>query len=197
MIERGRQPDRLAGLGRLARPPAGDRVVDAEIAHDPQQGRDVGEPRHIAELERLVGQKARDHQRQGRVLGPRDRDRAVERRAAPDANAIHQDPPVMRVMNESYAGCQGSRLVGRLVALAGASPLARPSSSGGRRGLAAARLSLAAFQVFFQSRCEPVGFSCDLTSDMILATHRRHHQIKGSQTPLNQNISNGRWRPWH
>ena len=71
MIVRARQADRLAGLGRLPGPAAGDRVVDAEIAHDPQQGRDVGEPRHVAELKRLFRQQARDHQRQGRVLGAR------------------------------------------------------------------------------------------------------------------------------
>ena len=64
-----RQADRLPGLGRLAGPAAGDRVIDAEIAHDPQEGGDVREPRHIAELERLLGQEARDHERQGRILG--------------------------------------------------------------------------------------------------------------------------------
>ena len=88
----GRQPDRLAGLRRLAWASPGDGVVDAEMAHDPQQGRDVGEARHVAKLKRLFRQEARDHQRQGRVLGPGNRDRTVERRAAPYANAIHQDP---------------------------------------------------------------------------------------------------------
>ena len=53
---------------------------------------DVGEPRHVRQLERLVGEEARDHQRQGGVLRPRDRDRAVERRPAGDANAVHCFP---------------------------------------------------------------------------------------------------------
>jgi hypothetical protein len=65
----GGQADGLAGFGRLARAPARNGVVDPEIGHDPQQGCDVGEPRHVAELQRLLGEQAGDHQRQGRVLG--------------------------------------------------------------------------------------------------------------------------------
>ncbi|MDF2813019.1 MAG: hemA, partial [Microvirga sp.] len=94
----------------------------------------------------------------------------------------------MRVMNQSYAGCIARRLVGRLVALLCFAP--RPSLVvGGCRGLASARLHLAPLQVLFQSRGQPVKFPLRSHVGHVLATHRRHHQIKGSQTPLNQNIS--------
>src|SRR5262249_52987451 len=54
----------------------------------------VGKPRHVVENERLVGEQARDHQRQGGVLGARDRDRSVEPLAPVDANAVHAPSPV-------------------------------------------------------------------------------------------------------
>ena len=79
---------------RLARPLAADHDVDAVIAEDALQQADVGEPRHVVEDERLIGQQARDHQRQRGVLGAGDRDGAVERPAADDANAIHAPLPV-------------------------------------------------------------------------------------------------------
>ena len=63
------------------------------IAEDALQQAHVGEPRNVVEDERLVGEQARDHQRQRGVLGARDRDRAVELRAARDANAIHAPSP--------------------------------------------------------------------------------------------------------
>ena len=53
---------------------------------------DVGEPRHVVEDQRLLGQQARDHQRQRGVLRARDRNGAVEAVAADDANAIHYHP---------------------------------------------------------------------------------------------------------
>ena len=88
-----RNMQRLAGIGRLARPLAADRDVDAVIAEDALQRGDVGKPRHIVEDERLVGEETRDHQRQRSVLRARDRDRAVERPAADNANSIqHVDP---------------------------------------------------------------------------------------------------------
>ena len=91
-----RQADGLPRLGRLAGPLAGDHVVDAVIAEDAQKGGDIGEARHVGELERVLGEQARDHQRQGRVLGARDRNGAVQRHAAADLNAIHQMPPCCR-----------------------------------------------------------------------------------------------------
>ena len=59
------------------------------VAQNPLQLRDIGEPRHVVEDQRLVGQKARNHQWQRGILGPRNRNRAVELIAANDANAIH------------------------------------------------------------------------------------------------------------
>ena len=53
---------------------------------------DVGEPRHVVEDQRLVGEQARDHQRQRGVLRAGDRNGAVQRPAADDANAIHDAP---------------------------------------------------------------------------------------------------------
>ena len=46
----------------------------------------------LSRIERLVGEQARDHQRQRGVLRPRDRYGAVEALAADDANAIHHHP---------------------------------------------------------------------------------------------------------
>jgi hypothetical protein len=59
----------LPRLRGLAGPAAGNRVIDAEITHDSQERGDIGEPRHIAELQVLLRQKAGDHERQGRILG--------------------------------------------------------------------------------------------------------------------------------
>ena len=76
----------------VARALAGDHDVDAVIAEDALQQFDVGQPRHVVEDQRLVGQKARDHQRQRGVLGARDRDRAVQALTADNANSIHDAP---------------------------------------------------------------------------------------------------------
>jgi 5-aminolevulinate synthase len=45
------------------------------------------------------------------------------------------------------------------------------------------------FRFSFKAAASRAAFCCDLTSVKILATHRLNHQIKGSQTPLNRNIS--------
>ena len=42
--------------------------VDAVVAENALQLRDVGEPRHVVENERFFGQQPRDHQRQRRIL---------------------------------------------------------------------------------------------------------------------------------
>ena len=73
-------------LGALA----AHHVVDAVIGEDALQQRHVGEVGDVLQRQPLVGQKARDHQRQGGVLGAGDRDRADETAAADNANAIHQ-----------------------------------------------------------------------------------------------------------
>ena len=74
----GGDVQRLAVIGGLAGALAADHDVDAVIAEDALQQRDVGEPRHVVEDQRLVGEQARDHQGQRGVFRPRDRDRAVE-----------------------------------------------------------------------------------------------------------------------
>ena len=56
--------------------------VDAVVAENALQLRDVGKPRHVIEDQRLLGQKGCDHQRQRGILGARDRDGAVELVAA-------------------------------------------------------------------------------------------------------------------
>ena len=91
-MSRGRQFERLAGDAVLAGALAVDHAVDAVIAEDALEERDVGEARHVVEGQRLVGQEARDHQRQGGVLGAGNRDGAVQPGAADDANAIHDVP---------------------------------------------------------------------------------------------------------
>ncbi len=80
---------RLAVIGGLAGALAADHDVDAVIAEDALEQADVGEARHVVEDQGLLGEEARDHQRQRGVLGARDRDGAVERPAADDTNAIH------------------------------------------------------------------------------------------------------------
>ena len=88
----GRDVQGAAGIGIVARPLAGDHDVDAVIAEDALQQFDVGKPRHVVEDQRVLGQQARDHQRQRGVLGARYRDRAVEALTADDANPIHDAP---------------------------------------------------------------------------------------------------------
>ncbi len=73
---------RLAVVGGLAGAFAADRDVDAMVAEDAFQERHIGKARHVIERQGLVGQEARDHQRQRGVFRPRDRDRAVEPAAA-------------------------------------------------------------------------------------------------------------------
>ena len=89
----GRDVQRAAGIGIVARPLARDHDVDAVIAEDALQQFDVGQPRHIVEDQRVLGEQARDHERQRGVLGARYRDRAVEALPADDAYSIHVAPP--------------------------------------------------------------------------------------------------------
>ncbi len=85
--------DGLPGHDLLAGALALQRVVDAMVAEDPHQKVHVGQARNVLEGQRLVGQEARDHQRQGRVLGARNPDGPVERSSADHANAIHVSSP--------------------------------------------------------------------------------------------------------
>ena len=90
----GGDMERLAVILRFARTLAAHHDIDAVIAEDALEQIHVGKPRHVVENERLVGEQARDHQRQGGVLGAGDRNRSVEPLAPVDANAIHAPPPV-------------------------------------------------------------------------------------------------------
>jgi hypothetical protein len=85
----GRDVQRLAIILGLARALAAHHDVDAMVAEDALQERHIRQSRHVLENKRIVGQQARDHQRQRGVLGARDRDRAIELAAAADANSIH------------------------------------------------------------------------------------------------------------
>ena len=88
----GRDVQRLAVVLRFPAALAVDHDVDAVIAQDALEQIDVGEARDIVENECLVGEQARDHQRQGGILCAGDRDRSIEPLAAVNANAIHAAP---------------------------------------------------------------------------------------------------------
>ena len=93
-------PSYWVSPGRL--PPHHD--VDAVVAEDALQQVDVGEPRHVVEHQRLIGEQARDHQRQGGVLGAGDRDRAV---AAAGRRRCECDPcPVPRSGKRRRSLCE-------------------------------------------------------------------------------------------
>ena len=89
----GGDVERLTVVLGFARTLAAHHDIDAVIAEDALEQIHVGKPRHVVENERLVGEQARDHQRQGGVLGAGDRNRSVEPLAPVDANAIHAPSP--------------------------------------------------------------------------------------------------------
>src|SRR5271155_1986586 len=89
----------MRGLSRsslLARPLAIDRPVDAVVAEDLDELADVSQPRQILQRQRLIGQQRRDHQRQRGVLGPRNRNRALQLGAPANLYAIHRPRPSPR-----------------------------------------------------------------------------------------------------
>jgi hypothetical protein len=88
-----RLPLIFAIAGALAR----GHDIDAVIAEDALQLRDIGQPRHVVENERFLGQQTRDHQRQRGILGARDGNGAVERASADDANAVHAKAFLLRI----------------------------------------------------------------------------------------------------
>ncbi len=110
----------LAVAGALADALAGNGDVDAVIAEDAAEQRDVGEARHAVERQRLAGEQAGDHQGQRSVLGTADGYGAVQALAADNADTIHDDV--------------GSLARSRPLAPAN-SPFGRPTSSlGGAAG---------------------------------------------------------------
>ena len=62
---------------------------DAVLAKQVRHGPDIGEIGQVGEDQRLGGQKAGGHQRQGGVFGAADRNRAGKRRTTANQNAVH------------------------------------------------------------------------------------------------------------
>jgi hypothetical protein len=79
----------LAVIGGLTGAFATHHDVDAVIAENAFEQGHIGQPRHIVEDQSLLGEQARDHQRQRGVFRSGNRNRAVEGAAADDTNAIH------------------------------------------------------------------------------------------------------------
>ena len=84
--------DGAALIGVIAGPLAGNHHVHAMVAENALELDDVGQPRNIVEDQGLFGQQARDHQRQCRVLGARDRNRAIQTLSADYAYPVHARP---------------------------------------------------------------------------------------------------------
>ena len=78
----------LAGVLVVAGALAGNHDVHAVIAKDVLQEADVREARHVVEDQLLLAKQARDHERQGGILRPRNGDRAVQGAAAVDPDAV-------------------------------------------------------------------------------------------------------------
>ena len=93
----GGQVNRLTGQRLTARSLAVHGHVGAVIADDAQQQIDIGQPRHVAQCQLLVGQQRGDHQRQRGVLGARDRDRAGKLLAATNADTVHEGSQFSKV----------------------------------------------------------------------------------------------------
>src|SRR5471030_3408839 len=88
----GRDVQRAPAIRVVARAFTRDHDIDAVIAENALEQNDVGKAGNIVEDQRVLGEQARDHQRQSGILGARYRDRAVEPLAADDAYSIHDAP---------------------------------------------------------------------------------------------------------
>ncbi len=85
------------------------------IAEDAGELLDIGEMRHVFEAQRLVGEERRDHQRQGGILGARDRDRPVQLVAADYPDTIHAWSPRRPAGMLASNGPRPARLARRAV----------------------------------------------------------------------------------
>jgi hypothetical protein len=85
----------LALVFTVAGPLARRHDIDAVIAEDALQLRDVGEPRHVVEDQSFFRQQCGNHQRQRRVLRPRNRNGTMELAAADNTNAVHAKTPLL------------------------------------------------------------------------------------------------------
>ena len=93
----GVQMNRLASGGVIAGPLAVYAVIHALVAQNAQELRAIGQARHIVEGEGGVGEQRRDHERQGRVLGARNRDHAIQGLSADDPDPVHSSSLVLSV----------------------------------------------------------------------------------------------------
>jgi hypothetical protein len=80
-------------VGSLRLPAAGHGIVDAVVGQDADQRFDVGQMRHVFQRQRVVGEQARDHQRQAGVLRAGNRNDAVKRIAAGNPDLVHEVVP--------------------------------------------------------------------------------------------------------
>ncbi|ODA67088.1 hypothetical protein A7A08_01833 [Methyloligella halotolerans] len=88
----GGQPIGLAVAAIVAVALADDREIDAMIAEDARQLSHVGEMGHVVQCQGVGCQQTRDHQRERRVLGARDRNAADKRIAPNDSDTVHSVP---------------------------------------------------------------------------------------------------------
>jgi hypothetical protein len=86
----------LALIFAVAGPLANRGDVDAVVAEDALQLRDVGKPGHVVEDKGFLSQECGDHQRQGGILCAGNGNGAVELAAANDTNAVHATPLATR-----------------------------------------------------------------------------------------------------
>ena len=84
-----RQMERVTLMGVAVGALPVDRGIDAVIAQDADEKAHIGEVRHVLQRDRVGGEKARDHQRQSRILRPADRDRAIQAMSARNSNSVH------------------------------------------------------------------------------------------------------------
>src|SRR5437763_1093776 len=81
---------------------------DAVVAENALQLAHVRKSRHVVQYQRLLGEQARDHQRQRGVLRPRNGNYALKRPAPDDPDAIHVPPPALskirRLHRRLYCG---------------------------------------------------------------------------------------------
>ena len=79
----------LANMTAIIRPLAIHGAIDPVIAENPRKQVGVREIGDVLRRRHLGSEEACDHQRQRRVFCPADRNDAVERMAALDADLVH------------------------------------------------------------------------------------------------------------
>ena len=87
-----RDVDCAALIGVVTRPLACNHYVHAVVAQNTLELDDVGKPWNIVEDQGALGQQARNHQWECRVLGARNRNRAVQTLSTDYAYPVHARP---------------------------------------------------------------------------------------------------------